>query len=52
MKRSKSQCQLSCAWRARTWKKGRQILAESGLNFRIADGMADAAHKVVQAIQG
>ncbi len=30
---------------------GRQILAESGLNFRIADGMADAAHQVVQAIQ-
>ena len=33
-------------------EEGRQILAESGLNFRIADGMADAAHKVVQAIQG
>ena len=31
--------------------EGRQILAESGLNFRIADGMADAAHQVVQAIQ-
>ena len=33
-------------------EEGRQILAESGLNFRIADGMEDAAHKVVQAIQG
>ena len=32
--------------------EGRQILAESGLNFRIADGMADAARQVVQAIQG
>jgi succinyl-CoA synthetase beta subunit len=32
-------------------EEGRQILAESGLNFRIADGMADAAHQVVQAIQ-
>ena len=32
--------------------EGRQILAESGLNFRIADSMADAAHQVVQAIQG
>jgi hypothetical protein len=25
---------------------------ESGLDFRIAEGMADAAHQVVQAIQG
>jgi succinyl-CoA synthetase beta subunit len=33
-------------------EEGRQILVESGLNFRIADGMADAAHQVVQAIQG
>lgn len=33
-------------------EEGRQILAESGLNFLIADGMADAAHQVVQAIQG
>jgi succinyl-CoA synthetase beta subunit len=33
-------------------EEGRQILAESGLNFRIADSMADAAHQVVQAIQG
>jgi succinyl-CoA synthetase beta subunit len=32
-------------------EEGRQILAESGLNFRIADSMADAAHQVVQAIQ-
>ena len=32
--------------------EGRQILAESGLNFRIADGMADAARQVVQVIQG
>ena len=30
---------------------GRQILAASGFNFVLADGMADAAHKVVQAIQ-
>ena len=33
-------------------EEGRQILVESGLNFRIAEGMADAAHQVVQAIQG
>jgi succinyl-CoA synthetase beta subunit len=33
-------------------EEGRQILAESGLNFRIADSMADAACQVVQAIQG
>ena len=33
-------------------EEGRQILAESGLNFRIADSMADAARQVVQAIQG
>jgi succinyl-CoA synthetase beta subunit len=33
-------------------EEGRQILAESGLNFRIADSMADAAHQVVQTIQG
>ncbi len=33
-------------------EEGRQILAESGLNFRLADSMADAAHQVVQAIQG
>jgi succinyl-CoA synthetase beta subunit len=28
--------------------KGRQILKESGLNFTVADGMLDAAQKVVQ----
>jgi succinyl-CoA synthetase beta subunit len=33
-------------------EEGRQILAESGLNFRIADSMADAAHQVVQATHG
>jgi succinyl-CoA synthetase beta subunit len=33
-------------------EEGRQILAESGLNFFLADDMADAARKVVQAIQG
>ena len=33
-------------------EEGRQILVESGLNFRIAESMADAAHQVVQAIQG
>jgi succinyl-CoA synthetase beta subunit len=33
-------------------EEGRQLLAESGLNFRIADSLADAAHQVVQAIQG
>jgi succinyl-CoA synthetase beta subunit len=32
-------------------EEGRQILTESGLNFRIADGIADAAQKVVQAIR-
>jgi succinyl-CoA synthetase beta subunit len=32
-------------------EEGRQILAESGLNFRIADSMADGAYQVVQAIQ-
>jgi len=33
-------------------EQGRQILAESGLNLLIAEDMADAAYKVVQAIQG
>jgi succinyl-CoA synthetase beta subunit len=33
-------------------EEGRQILAESGLNFRIADSMAEAARQVVQAIRG
>src|SRR5215510_657205 len=33
-------------------EEGRQILAESGLNLLIAADMADAAHKVVQAIHG
>ena len=33
-------------------EQGRQILAESGLNLLIAADMADAAYKVVQAIQG
>jgi succinyl-CoA synthetase beta subunit len=33
-------------------EEGRQILAESGFNFRIADSMADGAYQVVQAIQG
>ena len=33
-------------------EEGRQVLAESGFNFRIADSMADAAHQVMQAIQG
>jgi succinyl-CoA synthetase beta subunit len=32
--------------------EGRQLLAESGLHFCIAESMADAAHQVVQAIQG
>jgi succinyl-CoA synthetase beta subunit len=32
-------------------EEGRQILGESGLNFRIADSMADGAYQVVQAIQ-
>jgi succinyl-CoA synthetase beta subunit len=27
---------------------GRQILLESGLNFTVADGMRDAAEKVVE----
>ncbi len=33
-------------------EEGRRILAESGLNLLIAADMADAAHKVVQAIHG
>lgn len=33
-------------------EEGRQILAESGLNFLLADGMADAAQQVVRAVQG
>jgi len=32
--------------------KGKQMLAESGLNIIAADGMADAAEKIVQAVQG
>jgi succinyl-CoA synthetase beta subunit len=31
--------------------EGQRILAESGLNFLIADGMEDAARKVVQAVR-
>jgi len=31
---------------------GRQILVDSGLEFRVADGMADAATKVVAAVGG
>ena len=30
---------------------GQQILAESGMNFTIADGMKDAAEKVVRLAQ-
>jgi succinyl-CoA synthetase beta subunit len=30
---------------------GQRLLAESGFNFLVADGMADAAHKVMQALQ-
>jgi succinyl-CoA synthetase beta subunit len=30
--------------------KGKQLLAESGLNIVAADGMADAARKIVQAV--
>lgn len=30
---------------------GRRILAASGFNFLVANGMADAAHKVTQALQ-
>ena len=33
-------------------EEGRQILADSGLPLLIAEDMADAAHKVVQAVQG
>jgi succinyl-CoA synthetase beta subunit len=31
---------------------GKQILAESGLDIVAADGMADAAQKIVQAVKG
>jgi succinyl-CoA synthetase beta subunit len=31
---------------------GKEILAESGLNIVAADGMADAAQKIVQAVKG
>ena len=33
-------------------EKGKQMLAESGLNFMTADGMTEAAQKVVAAAQG
>ncbi len=33
-------------------QKGKQLLAESGLNIIAADGMADAAEKIVKAVQG
>ena len=33
-------------------EEGRRILAESGLNFLVAEGMADAAQQVMQAIGG
>ncbi|RME38154.1 MAG: succinate--CoA ligase subunit beta, partial [Deltaproteobacteria bacterium] len=32
--------------------KGKQMLAESGLNIVSADGMADAAEKIVKAVNG
>jgi succinyl-CoA synthetase beta subunit len=32
--------------------RGREILKESGLSFRVADGMKDAAEKVVAAAEG
>ena len=31
---------------------GKQLLAESGLNIVSADGMADAAEKIVKAVKG
>jgi succinyl-CoA synthetase beta subunit len=31
---------------------GKKLLAESGLNIVSADGMADAAEKIVRAVQG
>ncbi|BCR03351.1 succinate--CoA ligase [ADP-forming] subunit beta [Desulfuromonas versatilis] len=33
-------------------EKGKQMLAESGLNIIAADGMADAAEKIVKAVKG
>jgi succinyl-CoA synthetase beta subunit len=33
-------------------EKGKQMLAESGLNIVAADGMADAAQKIVRAVAG
>ena len=33
-------------------EQGKQILAESGLNIVAADGMADAAQKIVKAVKG
>jgi succinyl-CoA synthetase beta subunit len=31
---------------------GRQVLSESGFNFTVADGMKDAAEKVVALAKG
>ena len=36
-----------CAWKAPTSNWGRKILLDSGFNFTVADGMLDAAQKVV-----
>jgi succinyl-CoA synthetase beta subunit len=33
-------------------EEGQRILRESGLNFRVADGMKDAARQVVDAADG
>jgi len=33
-------------------EKGREVLATSGLNFTVANGMADAAQKVVAVSTG
>ena len=33
-------------------EKGKKMLAESGLNIIAADGMADAAEKIVKAVKG
>jgi succinyl-CoA synthetase beta subunit len=32
--------------------RGKEILAESGLDIVAADGMADAAQKIVRAVKG
>ena len=44
-------CRSSSGWKAPTWRKGKRMLRESGLNFTTADAMDEAAREVVKLAQ-